>query len=119
VYELIREARSMTPASVEFARKISDVRTPEHLVALRTTVREHHRGEFAQIQEALNETLGATGATTDYVNVFYASAEMALMERVGRQDPSASDRGHLRGLWQALLAATQTTAAGMAERPAA
>jgi hypothetical protein len=38
------------------------------------------------------------------VNVFYAAGEMAVMERVGRDELPDTDRATLRNLWETLLA---------------
>lgn len=93
----------MPDAAIRFARDVYQVRTPEHLVPLREEVRKNHRGKFAQLQGAINDRFGTTGATDDYVNVFYAAGEMALMERVGRAQLQPEDRLTLRHLWENLL----------------
>ena len=96
----------MPDESIRFARGVSQVWTPEHLVELRTRIRTGHRGELLQIHAAINQRFGTTGASSDYVNVFYAASEMALMESVAREELSAEDRVTLRRLWQALLTAS-------------
>lgn len=101
--ELLDEARRMPDASIRFARGISQVRTPAHLIPLRTSVRSKHGGAFRQLQGAINERFGTTGASDNYVNVFYAAGEMALMEQVGREQLDTSDRRNPRHLWESLL----------------
>jgi hypothetical protein len=93
----------MPDAAIRLAREISEVRTPEHLIPLRTEVRKKHRGQLLQVHGAINDRFGTTGATHDYVNVFYAASEMALMEVVGRAQLSTQDRRTLRRLWEQLL----------------
>jgi hypothetical protein len=106
VNDLLSEAQRLPEASIKFARGVSHVRTPEHLIPLRTEVRETHRGQLLQLHEQINRRFGTTGASDDYVNVFYAASEMALMEWVGRKELPDSDRRSLRNLWEALLYAT-------------
>jgi hypothetical protein len=77
---------------------ISIGRTPTQLVPLRERVRKQHRAQLLQVHEAINERFGTTGASADYVNVFYAASQMALMEWVGRKEFSAPDRARLRQL---------------------
>jgi len=48
---------------------------------------------------------GRRGARDDYVNVFYAASEMALMAWVGREELADADVLLLRQLWDDLLAA--------------
>lgn len=96
----------MPDPSIRLARDVSEVRTPEHLVPLRTHVRSKHRAALGQLHAAIDERFGSTGASQDYVNVFYAASEMALMERIGRADLSPEDRRTLRRLWEDLLSAT-------------
>jgi hypothetical protein len=100
---LINEARRMPDAAVSFARSVSEVRTPEHLVPLRTLVRTKYAAELASVHVALYERFDRT--SEDYLNVFRAAAEMAVMERVGRDTLPRSDSQVLRQLWEALLAA--------------
>jgi hypothetical protein len=57
------------------------------------------------VHHAINERFGTTGATDDYVNVFYAASEMAVMANVGT-DLQAGDYALLRQLWEALLNAS-------------
>lgn len=96
----------MPEASLRLARQISEVWTPQHLVPLRTLVRSKHRAALRELHAAIDDRFGTTGASDDYVNVFYAASEMALMEHVGRADLRAQDRQTLRRLWEDLLAAT-------------
>src|SRR6266508_3871265 len=105
VSQLLQEAGRMPDAAIRFARDISQVWTPEHLLPLRENVRTNHRGQFAQLQVAINDRFGTTGASDDYVNVFYAAGEMALMEHVGRPTLAPDDRRTLRRLWEHLLQA--------------
>lgn len=105
VSDLLEEAQRMPAASIRFARGVSQVRTPEHLIPLRTRVRSKHGGELLQVHGAINERFGTTGASDDYVNVFYAASEMALMERVAHQELPPEDRRALRRLWEDLLSA--------------
>lgn len=101
--DLVVEARSMPDAAVRFARGVSIVQTPAHLVALRTFVRERHASELASVQAALYTRFN--GTSEDYLNVFRAAAEMAVMEQVARTDLPLTDRRTLRELWEVLLAA--------------
>lgn len=93
----------MSDASVAFARGVSQVWTPEEFIPLRTQVREKHRAAFAQLQHAINDRFGTNGGRDDFVNVFYAAGEMALMEHVARTQLRADDRRVLRRLWEHLL----------------
>jgi hypothetical protein len=102
--DLIAEAWRMPDASVRFARGTSSVWTPAHLVPLRTLVRRKHHAELAAVHAALYERFNQT--SEDYLNVFRAAAEMAVMEQVGRGTLSVADRQLLRQLWEALLAAS-------------
>jgi hypothetical protein len=104
VDDLIAEAERMPDAAVRFARGLAQVWTPEHLIPLRTRVREKHTAELHSLFAAIDERFGTSGATTDYVNAFYAAGEMAVMERVGRDELSDTDRQALRNLWETLLA---------------
>jgi hypothetical protein len=104
VADLIAEARQMNDRSVRFARGIGQVHTPEHLIPLRTKVRDEYGAQLVAIFHALDETFGTTGASTDYVNAFYAAAEMALMADVAKdRELKPGDRATLRDLWEALL----------------
>lgn len=105
VNELLDEARQMPNASVRFARGIDQVWTPEHLIPLRTRVRSEHSAELLAVHAEINKRFGTTGASDDYVNVFYAASEMALMERVAREELPTEDRVALRRLWGDLLSA--------------
>lgn len=102
--DLISEAAQMPDAAVRFARGVGQVRTPEHLVPLRTSVRQHHAGQLRAVHAALDQRFKQPNA--DWMGVFRASAEMAVMENVGRQGLTPTDRGLLRQLWTALLTAT-------------
>jgi hypothetical protein len=77
VNDLLDEARRMPDASVRFARGVSQVGTPQHLVGLRTRVRSEHRGQLTAVHHEIDERFGTTGASDDYINVFYAASEMA------------------------------------------
>jgi hypothetical protein len=105
VNDLIDEARRMPDASVRFAREVYEVQTPKHLIPLRKHVRSHFSGALQQIETAIDKRFGTTGASTDYINVFYAAGEMALMEQVSRKSLSSTHRQTLRSLWENLLAA--------------
>jgi hypothetical protein len=100
---VLQEAGQMPDAAIRLAHDISQVWTPEHLVPLRDDVRKNHRGQLTQLHEAINDRFGTTGASDDYVNVFYAAGEMALMEQVGRVQLQPEDRRTLRRLWEDLL----------------
>jgi hypothetical protein len=100
--ELLREAKRMPDAAIDFARGVSTVRTPEHLVPLRERVRSEHLRLLRSVHAALYERFRTTG---DYINVFYAAAEMAVMEQIGRNELPVDDRRTLRRLWEDLLAA--------------
>lgn len=102
--DLLDEARRMPDASIAFARGVDNVWTPKHLVPLRDCVRKEHRADLLAVHKAINDRFGTTGATTDYVNVFYAASEMSVMAEVGR-DLSSEDRQLLRQLWETLLGA--------------
>ena len=103
VNDLVSEALRMPDAAVQFARGVSEVRTPQHLIPLRTFVREQHGNSLAAVHAALYERFDRT--SDDYLNVFRAAAEMAVMERVGRDELPVDDRRLLRQLWEALLSA--------------
>ncbi len=96
----------MPDASVRLAREVSEVRTPEHLIPRRTRVRTDYRAALSEVHAAIDRRFGTTGASQDFVNAFYAASEMALMERVGRENLSPEDRRALRHLWEDLLSAT-------------
>jgi hypothetical protein len=98
---LIEEAARMPAGSKRFAEGVDSVWTPQHLVPLRTYVPENHWNQLLQVHAAINERFGTTGATDDYINVFYAASEMALMEWVGRSELSDEDQRSLRNLWEA------------------
>jgi hypothetical protein len=102
--DLISEAAQMPDAAVGFARGVGQVWTPEHLVPLRTSVRQHHRAQLHAVHAALDQRFKEPNA--DWMGVFRAAAEMAVMEQVGRQKLTPKDRGLLRQLWTALLTAT-------------
>lgn len=93
----------MPNGSIAFARGISQVWTPEEFIPLRTHVREKHHASFRELQNAINDRFGTDGGRDDFVNVFYAAAEMALMEDVGRKQLRQDDRRMLRRLWEHLL----------------
>lgn len=95
----------MPDEAIAFARGTANVWTPKHLVGLREQVRNDHAAELGQLLAAINERFDTTGASTDYVNVFYAAGEMALMELVARNELPPKDRALLRQLWEALLSA--------------
>jgi hypothetical protein len=102
--DLISEAAQMPDAAVGFARGVGQVWTPEHLVPLRTSVRQHHRAQLHAVHAALDQRFKEPNA--DWMGVFRAAAEMAVMEQVGRQKLTPKDRGLMRQLWTALLTAT-------------
>lgn len=77
----------------------------EDLVPLRDRIRKHNGGQLRALHAAIDERFGTTGASDDYVNVFYAASEMALMEELGRTELSAGQRQSLRMLWTDLLSA--------------
>jgi hypothetical protein len=93
----------MPDTAIGFAKGISEVRTPTHLVSLRTQVRKQNRAELEALHATIHDRYNHIHE--DCMNVFYAAAEMALMERVGRDELPAEDRRKLRQLWQALLTA--------------
>lgn len=99
--DLLDEARQMPDAAKRFARGVSSVHTPDHLVPLRTMVRERHRAELLAVHAALEERFDRT--SDDFLNVFRAASEMALMEAVARDQLPPNDRAALRDLWQTLL----------------
>ena len=102
--DLISEASQMPDAAIRFARGVSEVWTPKHLVPLRTNVRQQHAGQLRAVHAALDERFNQP--TADWMGVFRAAAEMAVMEDVGRKQLTQKDRGLLRQLWTALLTAT-------------
>jgi len=59
----------MPRAAVDFAEGVSGVRTPDHLIALRTHVRTEDRGALRRLHVEIKR-FGTTGATDDYVSVF-------------------------------------------------
>ncbi|WP_309117559.1 hypothetical protein [Saccharothrix sp.] len=99
--DLIDEARRMPDAAIRFAQGVSMVRTPDHLVPLRTLVRERHAATLGAVHTALYERFDRT--RDDYLNVFRAAAEIAVMEQVGAFTLPVADRRLLRELWEALL----------------
>lgn len=99
--DLLDEARRMPDAAISFARQLAYVHTPDHLVPLRTLVREQHGPQLAAVHRELYERFDRTG--DDFLNVFRAAAEMAVMEQVGREQLRPEDRATLRDLWEALL----------------
>lgn len=105
MHNLLTEAARMPAGSVGFARGVGEVRTPDHLVPLRDRVRTQHGGDLRRVHAAIEQRFGTTGATDDYINVFYAASEMAVMVEVGREELPADDRQLLRQLWDRLLAA--------------
>lgn len=95
----------MPQAAVSFAKQVSWVKVPDHLLPLRAQVLSKHRGQLRRLHSELERRFGTTGATDDYVNVFYAASEQALMEYIGGSSLSSGDRHALRRLWNDLLAA--------------
>ena len=93
----------MTDTAISFARGVSQVRTPEHLVPLRDEVRTKHRAQLNTVFAALDNRFKQP--TAAWMGCFRAAAEMAVMEQVGRQQLQPSDRRLLRQLWDALLTA--------------
>ncbi|HEY2949779.1 MAG TPA: hypothetical protein VGJ53_15510 [Micromonosporaceae bacterium] len=102
MHRLLDEARRMPPASLSFARSVSNVWPPDHLVNLREMVRKHYRGDLGTLHTTLEEHLPDAGAQ---LGVYLAAGEMALMEAVGRSVLPAEDRRALRKLWDTLLQA--------------
>lgn len=102
--DLIAEAAQMPDAAVRFARGVGQVWTPEHLVPLRTRVREKRTAALHAVHAALDQRFKQPNA--EWMGVFRAAAEMAVMEQVGHQELTPEDRALLRQLWTALLAAT-------------
>lgn len=100
--DLIAEAEQMPDAAVEFIRRnVGYVRTPEHLIPLRTEVREKHTGMLAAVFEALRTRFGQSDA--EWFGAFQAAAEMAVMVEVGGSALSPADQSELRDLWEHLL----------------
>jgi hypothetical protein len=99
--DLDLEAAQMPDAAIRFARGVDRVWTPEHLVPLRTTVRQRHGAQLRAVFDALDQRFNEPNA--DRMGVFRAAAEMAVMEQVGGQELKPEDRGLLRQLWTALL----------------
>ncbi|AHC27880.1 MULTISPECIES: hypothetical protein [Mycobacteriaceae] len=104
VGDLIAEAAQMPDASVRFAQGVSNVWTPEHLVALRDIVRREHTQQLRLVHAALDRRFEQPNV--NWMGVFRAAAEMAVMERVGHEELPVEDRNLLLQLWRALLAAT-------------
>jgi hypothetical protein len=102
--DLISESLQMPDGSVRFARGVSFVTTPDHLVPLRSTVRQHHGTQLRAVHAALDQRFNQPNA--DWMGVFRAAAEMAVMEHVGHRELPPEDRMLLLQLWRALLAAT-------------
>jgi hypothetical protein len=98
--ELLDEARRMPQAAIELAREMPKLSPPEHLVALDERVRSDHRALIRSVHAALYERFHTVG---DYINVFYAAADLAVMERVAREELSSEDRRTLRHWWETLL----------------
>ena len=63
-------------------------------------MREQHGYSLAAVQAALHERFDRTSG--DYLNVFRVAAEMAVMERVARDELPMEDRRLLRQFWEAL-----------------
>lgn len=97
---VVAEAGQLPDAALDFARRVSEVRTPQHLIQLREQVRERHRGELNAVFAAVNARFGGSESM---IGVFYAAGEMAVMEAVGRASLPPQDRRVLRDLWEALL----------------
>lgn len=97
---LLDEARRMPPASLSFARGVSKVSAPDHLVNLRAMVRKHHGSDLGTLHATLTERLPNAGPC---LGVYVAAGEMALMEAVGRSVLPVEDRRALRHLWDTLL----------------
>ncbi len=98
---LTAEAAQMPDAAIRFAQGVGSVRTPEHLVPLRETVRVNHKAQLVALHGALDRRFNQPNA--QWMGVFRAAAEMALMEHIGRQELPPGDRQLLRQLWNALL----------------
>ena len=103
VGDLIAEAAQMPDAAIRFARGVGSVWTPEHLVPLRTRVRQQHATQLRGLHAALDKRFSQPNA--DWMGVFRAAAEMALMEQIARKELKPEDRLLLRQLWLALLEA--------------
>jgi hypothetical protein len=99
--DLTVEAAQVPDSAIRFAKEVGWVRTPEYLVPLRTMVRTKHPAGLAAVHDALDERFGHTNA--DFVNVFRAAAEMAVMEQVSHNELDPKERRLLRSLWEALL----------------
>ncbi|MBU8824133.1 hypothetical protein [Mycolicibacterium goodii] len=101
---MIAEVELMPDAAIEFVRKnVGWVVTPEHLIPLRTEVREHHGGKLVAVFEALKKRFGRSD--TEWFGAFQAAAEHAVMVEVGGDTLTASDKRVLRDLWEHLLRA--------------
>ncbi|GFG65522.1 hypothetical protein MKUB_30120 [Mycobacterium kubicae] len=101
---LIIEAGQMPDAAIRFAQGIGQVWTPEHLVPLRTRVRQQHAGQLRSVFRALDQRFGEPNG--QWMGVFRAAAEMAVMVEVVGDVLPAGDRQLLRNLWATLLRAT-------------
>jgi hypothetical protein len=102
--DLVSEAAQMPDAARRFARGVDRMWTPEHLVPLRTTVRQRHGAQLRSVHAALDQRFNEPNA--NWMGVFRAAAEMAVIEQVGRRELKPEDRGLVRQLWTALLHAT-------------
>jgi hypothetical protein len=83
---------------------VSNVWTPEHLVAFRGIVRRDYAQQSRLVHAALDRRFEQPNA--NWMGVFRAAAEMAVMEQVGHQELPAEDCDRLLQLWRALLATT-------------
>ena len=101
---MIAEAAQMPDAAVRFARGVGQVWTPEHLVPLRARVRQQNGAALRAVHAALDQRFNDPNA--NWMGVFRAAAEMAVMEQVGHRELPPEDRRLLRQLWTALLNAT-------------
>lgn len=96
---LLLEARTMPDAALTFARGVSEVHTPNHLIPLREQTRNKHRREMDALFAAINDRFNANEPV---IGVFYAAGEMAVMAHVGGSAVTPQDRARLRQLWEAL-----------------
>jgi hypothetical protein len=95
VSQLLAEIRDMPAAALTFARGVSKVRTPEHLVPVRDVVRADYAGELGLLFGALQERFPDVGS---FFGVFQAAVEMALMEHLARDELPVAERRLLRQL---------------------
>lgn len=101
-HDLIAEAGQMPDASIEFVRRnVGWVTTPEHLIPLRTEVRENHGAKLGAVFEALRQRFGRSD--TEWFGAFQAAAEHAVMVEVGGDRLTPGDKRVLRDLWEHLL----------------